>query len=148
MLFDTRHGGAHQSAHRIDRSQARRAFRAAAQTGPKPRTLRGGRAGIKPHVVALCRPRRTDGAAIDVRRADGDEKTPVEAPVAGANRTKTSVGVELHGDRIAKIRGDYSPFSDLETTAVPAPPGPCPVMPLDRSGPLGRSCLLARLGRQ
>jgi hypothetical protein len=48
-----------------------------------------------------------------VRGRDGDEKSPVEAAVAGTHCAKTSVGVEFHGRRIANARGKNSPFSDL-----------------------------------
>jgi hypothetical protein len=44
---------------------------------------------------------------------DGHEKPPVEAAVAGAHCTKTSIRVEFHDCRIAKTGGEYSPFSDL-----------------------------------
>src|ERR1700736_4296019 len=114
MFFDTGNGGADQAAHRIDGRETRRAFRPAAQAGRESRAFRSCRASIEAHVLALGRARRTNGAAINVGGGNAHEKSPVEAPVAGAHRTKTRIGVEFHGRRIAKTRSEYSPFSDLD----------------------------------
>ena len=84
------------------------------QIGP----FRGGRVGIKAHMIALCRPCGANRPAIDMRRGDADKKTAVEAPVSGTHRAITSVRVEVHGRRLAPIGGKYSPFSDLNIAAI------------------------------
>src|SRR6266403_5843497 len=113
VLFDAGDGRADQPAYRIDRREARRALRPASQARPESRAFRGRCTGIEAHIAALRRTRRANWTAINAGRRDGHEKPPVESTVAGAHRTKTSIGIEFHGCRIAKTGSEYSPFSDL-----------------------------------
>ena len=113
MFLDARDRRAGEPARRIDAREPGRPLRAAAQTGPVARALRGGGAREKSHVLPLRRPDRTDRPAIDAGRGYRGEEAAVEAPVTGAHCTKTSFRVEQHGARLAVGRGEYSPFSDM-----------------------------------
>src|SRR5450755_3263059 len=114
MLFDAGHGGADQSADRIDRRQSRSSFRTATQTGSETGAFRRRRIGIKAHILTMRRTRRTNRPAINMRRGDAHVKSAVKPSVAGPGRTITSIRVEFHGARLALIGRQYSPFSDLD----------------------------------
>src|SRR5882757_7267090 len=114
MFFDAGHGGSDQSADGIDRRHTGSTFRPAAQTGPETGTFCSCRIRIKAHIQAIRRPRRANRPAIDMRRGDSHKKPAVKAAIAGPYRTKTSIGVEVHGARLAPLGGQYSPFSDLD----------------------------------
>lgn len=49
-----------------------------------------------------------------MRRGDSHEKPAVKPVIAGPYRPKTSIGVEFHGARLARLGRRYSPFSDLD----------------------------------
>jgi hypothetical protein len=113
MFFYTRDRRSDEPARRIDGGEAGRPLGPAAQAGSESRTFRSRRARIKSHVLALRRTHRTNGPAIDAGRGDPNEELTVEAAVAGAHSAKTSVGLQNHGDRVANLRTQYSPFSDM-----------------------------------
>ena len=117
MFFDPCHGGAHQSADRIDGSQSGSPFRPATQTRPETRAFGGRRIRIKTHIFAIRRTRRADRPAINVRRGDCHKKSPVKPPVSGACSAITSIPVEFHGARLDLAAAKYSPFSDVEMSS-------------------------------
>src|SRR5580704_3340065 len=114
MFFDAGHRGADQPAHRIDRGQTRRPFRTATQTRSESCAFRGRRIGIKAHIFAMRRTRRTNRPAIDMRRGDAHIKAAVKTAVARPGCAITGIRVEFHGARLALIGHEYSPFSDLD----------------------------------
>src|SRR5271154_3038095 len=116
MFFDSRHGGANQSADRIDRSQSGRPFRPAAEAWPKTRAFGGSRIRIKAHIFAIGGTRRADRPAINMRRGDCHIESPIKTPIPGSRSAITSIPVEFHGARLVPVATKYSPFSDLEMT--------------------------------
>jgi hypothetical protein len=114
MLFDAGHGGADQSAHRIDRGQSRGSLRTATQTGSETGAFSRRRMRIKTHIFAISRTRRANRPAINMRRGDAYIKMAVKAAIAGPHRAKTSIRIEFHGATLAPIKAKYSPFSDLD----------------------------------
>ena len=53
-----------------------------------------------------------------MRRGDAYKKPAVKTTIAGPYRAKTSIRVESHAIRLAFLRRQYSPFSDLDTGAL------------------------------
>jgi hypothetical protein len=87
-----------------------RRLRATAQARPEARLPGCRRAGQEQAVLALRRPRRADGAAVDTRRADAREEVPVEARVAGPEGAIADIGIELHVRCIARPTGRTGHF--------------------------------------
>jgi len=81
--LDERQSARHGVRRAAPGGEIRCRFGPAAQTRPEAGGLRGRRRGEEAHVLALGRPRRTDGTAVDAGRLHADEQLAVEACVAG-----------------------------------------------------------------
>ena len=109
----------------------------AAQTGPEPRLLRGGRRGVEPHVLPLGGARRTTGPAVDPRRRHAAEEPPVEAGILALGRLVAAIRVLDHGDSLTRGSHRYWRESDI---AVPGAGAARSKDPRRRKGPLTWGC--------
>jgi hypothetical protein len=91
-----------------------RSFRPASQARSKPGDFRRGRRREVTDVLVLRPGRRADGAAVNARRRDGDEKAAVEARVARSPRPVEDAPLSIHAPRmLARGRPRRWPETDL-----------------------------------
>src|SRR5271166_1759082 len=105
MLFDPCDRTPNEARDGVDGREPRRTLRSAAQTRAEALPLGAGGAREEAQVLASRGARRTNWTAVDAGRDDGGEEPPVEAPVSGAQRAITNVGVDRHGRQSSQMRG-------------------------------------------
>jgi hypothetical protein len=113
MLFDSRYCRTDESRCRVDRRESRRTLGSATQA--RSIALPLGACGTleKAQIFTPCGSRRANRPAIDAGCDDCGEKSSVEAPISGAQCAITNVRIKSHTERLANMRGKYSPFSDV-----------------------------------
>ena len=124
-LCNARHGAGDGAGGAAPCGRVRRDLRTAAKAGAKARLLGSGGGRKEAAVLAECRTRGADGAAVDASGGDADEEAAIEARIASLERAMADLGVERAGSSgmdpstvlimfsVLPLGGYVWPFSDV-----------------------------------
>ena len=100
---DQSHRPADEVGTTVPLGRAGAGVRPTALAGPEPGCLSRGGGRVEADVLAFRSARRAARAAVDPGGADTAEEPAVEARVTGGGRLPTTLGVENHGDIVARL---------------------------------------------